>query len=45
MKLNGLGTGENVIESLAWAVLAAQNEQGDLVRYQGQLSIVLYTGY
>lgn len=34
MELNGLGTSEDVIESLAWAVLAAQNGPEDLASYQ-----------
>jgi hypothetical protein len=41
MNLNGLGTSENVIESLAWAVLAAQNGQGDLVRYQDAVAALV----
>jgi len=34
MSLNGLGTKGDVVESLAWAALAAQNGQEDLASYQ-----------
>jgi len=34
MKLNGLGTSRDVVESLAWAVLASQNGQEDLASNQ-----------
>lgn len=41
MKLNGLGTSGDVIESLAWAVLAAQNGPEDLASYQDAVAALV----
>jgi hypothetical protein len=41
MKLNGLGTSRDVIESLAWAVLAAQNGQEHLASYQDAIAALV----
>ena len=41
MHLNGLGTDEDVIESLAWAVLAAQNGREDLASYQDSVAALV----
>ena len=41
MNLNSLGTSGDVIESLAWAVLAAQNRQEDLSSYQDTVAALV----
>ena len=41
MSLNGLGTKGDVIESLAWAVLAAQNGQEGLASYQDAVAALV----
>jgi hypothetical protein len=41
MHLNGLGTSGDVIESLAWAVLAAQSGQKDLASYQDTVAALV----
>ena len=41
MNLNGLGTSGDVIESLAWAVLAAQSGPEDLASYQDAVAALV----
>ncbi len=41
MHLNGLGTREDVVESLAWAVLAAQNGEEELASYQNAVAAMV----
>jgi hypothetical protein len=41
MYLKGLGRKEDVVESLAWAVLAAQNRQKDLVKYRDTVALLV----
>ena len=41
MYYKGLGQKEDVVESLAWAVLAAQDRQKDLVKYRDTLALLV----